>query len=74
MKKLKLLSIVILAVSLTACAQLLKIQGQAAEKIAQGIGEYCKNTDAAFREKFRDEVNAKAAPNSAAITCAPPAQ
>ncbi len=52
------------------CAQLLKLQGQAAEKAAQGITEYCKNTDEAFRAKFRAEVNAKAFPNSAQITCA----
>lgn len=53
-----------------SCAQLLKLQGQGAEKAAQGIEEYCKNTDAAFRTKFRAEVNAKAAPNHAEITCA----
>lgn len=51
------------------CAQLLKLQGQSAEKAAQAIEAYCRNTDADFRAKFRAEVNAKAFPNSAEITC-----
>lgn len=56
-------------IALAGCAQLLKLQGQSAEKAAQAIEAYCKNTDAEFRAKFRAEVNARAFPNSAEITC-----
>ena len=65
-------SLIIVAISAMSigCAQLLKLQGQSAEKAAQAISAYCKNTDATFRANFRAEVNAKAAPNSAEITCA----
>lgn len=63
------LYVVILAAALSACAALLRIQGQAAEKIAQGVEDYCQNTDATFRANFRAEVNAKAAPNSVAVHC-----
>lgn len=66
----KMLSVLLALLMLSGCAQLLKLQGQSAEKAAQAIAAYCENTDAAFRAKFRAEVNAKAAPNSAAITCA----
>lgn len=64
------IAIVLLTLFVVGCAQLLKLQGQTAEKAAQAIEEYCKNTDADFRAKFRAEVNAKAAPNSAQIICA----
>ena len=65
------LAIVLLTLfGITGCAQLLKLQGQTAEKAAQAIEAYCKNTDAAFRDGFRAEVNAKSAPNSIEITCA----
>jgi outer membrane biogenesis lipoprotein LolB len=66
----KTLSLIIAIFMLSGCAQLLKLQGQAAEKAAQAIEQYCKNTDPDFRAKFRAEVNAKAAPNSAEINCA----
>jgi len=55
--------------SLAGCAELLKLQGQAAEKTAQGVGYVCSNTDTEFRGKFVDEVNEKAAPNSIQIVC-----
>lgn len=66
----KTLVVLLAAVALSGCAQLLELQGQSTEKAAQAIDAYCKNTDAAFRAKFRAEVNAKAFPHSAAITCA----
>jgi hypothetical protein len=66
----KTLIVVLALASLCGCAQLLKLQGQTAEKAAQAIEAYCKNTDATFRANFKAEVNAKAAPNSAEITCA----
>ena len=65
------LAIVLLTLfSIIGCAQLLKLQGQSAEKAAQAIAVYCDNTDESFRAKFRAEVNAKAFPHSAQITCA----
>lgn len=64
-----LIVLIVIAFFVTGCAQLLKLQGQAAEKAAQAIESYCKNTDEDFRAKFRAEVNAKAFPNSAQITC-----
>lgn len=60
----------LVAMGIGGCAQLLKLQGQSAEKAAQAIEAYCDNTDADFRAQFRAEVNAKAFPNSAEITCA----
>lgn len=67
----KVIVALIAVVALSSCAQLLKIQGQAAEKAAQAVEQYCKNTYSEFRAKFMAEVNAKAFPNSAEITCAP---
>jgi len=60
---------IVIFAAFTGCAQLLKLQGQTAEKAAQAIEAYCKNTDETFRAQFRAEVNAKAFPNSAQITC-----
>ena len=62
--------IVTLGIFASGCAQLLRLQGQATEKAAQGIEAYCKNTDPSFRTVFEAEMNAKAAPHSASITCA----
>ena len=62
--------LIVTMLATVGCAQLLKLQGQTAEKAAQAIEAYCENTDATFRANFRAEVNAKAAPNSAQITCA----
>jgi len=53
----------------SGCTQLLRIQAQAAQQAANGIAEYCKNTDETFRAKFRDDVNKIAAPNSVEIIC-----
>ena len=64
------IAIVLLTLFVVGCAQLLKLQGQTAEKAAQAIEAYCENTDEEFRAKFRAEVNAKAFPNSAQIICA----
>ena len=66
----KLAIVLVTLFSIIGCAQLLKLQGQTAEKAAQAIEAYCKNTDESFRAQFRAEVNAKAFPNSAQITCA----
>ena len=66
----KLAIILVTLFGIIGCAQLLKLQGQTAEKAAQAIEAYCKNTDETFRSGFRAEVNAKAAPNSVEIICA----
>lgn len=65
----KTLFVLIAVVMLSGCAQILKLQGQAAEKAAQAIEHYCANTDESFRADFRANVNEKAAPHSAQITC-----
>jgi uncharacterized protein YceK len=67
----KILLMVMALLMLSGCQTLLRLQGQAATQAANGITAYCENTDEAFRASFRAEVNAKAAPNSASITCAP---
>lgn len=70
----RLFAILILALFVFAsngCQVLSKFQTQAADKVAKGVAEYCKNTDAEFREKFRADVNAQAAPHSVQVECAP---
>ena len=62
--------LIVTMLATVGCAQLLKLQGQTAEKAAQAIEAYCQNTEESFRAKFRAEVNAKAFPHSAQITCA----
>lgn len=51
------------------CAQLMQLQGNASTHAAYGVAQYCKNTDETFRTRFTEEVNAKAKPNTIAITC-----
>lgn len=65
MKTVILMSVVMLF----GCAQLMRAEDKSAAGVAKAITEYCANTDATFRAKFRAEVNAKAAPVSIKVTC-----
>lgn len=47
------------AAVLAGCAMLEPFHDEAADAFADAIDEYCKQTDIAFREKFRDDVNSK---------------
>lgn len=40
-----------------------------ADKIAEGITQYCNNTDAATRKKLRDKINGDESGNKIVITC-----
>lgn len=62
-------AIALIAIVLSGCSYLMTAQDKSAEQIAKGIAEYCKNTDAAFRDQFRTAINEKAAPNSIAVNC-----
>jgi hypothetical protein len=50
----------------------MRFEGIAAGQTAKGINAYCKNTDEAFRERFRTRVNEEAKPNAIAVTCGTP--
>lgn len=65
----KTILVALLSLSLLGCSTLLKLQGQAEEKTAQGVEAYCKNTDQSWRTQFELGVNAKAFPNSIVIYC-----
>ncbi len=62
--------ILMVVIMFSGCAQLLEFQDKSADRIAKAISEYCENTDTGFREKFRESINEKAAPNAIEVTCA----
>lgn len=66
----RILTTLILTALLAGCETLAPFQEDAADKVADGVGEYCSNTDATFREEFRRDVNEQAAPNSIRVECA----
>ena len=63
---------ILVAGSLTSCTQLMRFETIAAGQTAKGVNAYCKNTDEAFRERFRTRVNEEAKPNAIAVTCGTP--
>jgi hypothetical protein len=65
-------AMILVAGSITSCAQLMRFEGIAAGQTAKGVNAYCKNTDEAFRERFRTRVNEEAKPHSIAVTCGTP--
>lgn len=67
MKKLTLLT---LAAILAGCGLLSPIQEQAAKKVADGVNTYCQETDANFRAKFREDVNAQTEGHTIRVDCA----
>lgn len=59
-----------LLITSSGCQLLEPYTEGAAEKVAKGVNEYCANTDQDYRFKFRTLVNAQAAPNQIAVSCA----
>ncbi len=53
----------------TGCALLEPYQEEAADKVADGIDRYCKETDENFRSNFREEVNSKTNGATIVVTC-----
>jgi len=69
----KLILVCLSLCALPGCALLLEAEGKAARAGGELVKFYCENAaDPAFRERFRDEVNAYAAPHSVRVDCAQP--
>jgi len=66
----KLLTALFFVSTLAGCALLEPFQDQAAEKVAEGVIEYCAQTDAAFRTDFRAKVNADTGGHTIQVECA----
>lgn len=66
-----LMTYTILLLATEGCSLLAPQLDKAAEGAGKLVTFYCTNiTDASIREQFRAAVNARAAPNSVAVTCA----
>ena len=65
----KLIIALFAALTLTACAELMKAQDKSAEEVARLITQYCESTDQDFRDAVREDINTYAAPHSIAVTC-----
>lgn len=70
----KYLTIILCGFALSGCANLLSLEGRAIDEtvdaLVEGTDAWCDNTDQAFRDKVREQANAKLAPRSVAADCA----
>ena len=54
----------LIALLLSGCAQITKLEGQADDALVKAVNKWCDNTDQEYRDKRRAAINAKLAPRS----------
>lgn len=65
----KSLSLITIALMISACSVLSPYEDKAAHKAAKIFDAYCSETNSEFRASFRAEVNAKMEKGSVVVEC-----